>query len=120
MGQPWIKTQCGFPQTLIIYRIPAQIHPPRTNVSAAKTPQKKPRLFLRFVIVFLLIAVIIGVLAYVKTGQIQVMIAQGSATPPPISVTVAEALICHFLTRIIEESAQVILSLSNNWGPPLL
>jgi hypothetical protein len=27
---------------------------------------------------------------------------------------------CHFLTRIIEESAQVILSLSNNWGPPLL
>ena len=57
----------------------------------AETSKKKPRLFLRFLIIFLLVAGIIGVLAYLKIGQIQVMIAQGSTPPPPISVTVAEA-----------------------------
>ncbi len=53
--------------------------------------RKKPSLILRLFVVLLLVSTIIGALAYVKYGQIQVMIAQGSAQPPPISVTVAEA-----------------------------
>lgn len=52
---------------------------------------RKPRLFLRFFAVFLIVAAIVAALGYVKFGQIQTMIAQGSIPPPPISVTVAEA-----------------------------
>ncbi|NNE62987.1 MAG: efflux RND transporter periplasmic adaptor subunit [Gammaproteobacteria bacterium] len=54
-------------------------------------PRKKPRLFLRFFTVLILIAGIITALGYTKYGQIQTMMAQGSVPPPPISVTVAKA-----------------------------
>ena len=60
-------------------------------MSEAETPKKKPSLFLRFFIVILLVGAIVGALAFVKFGQIQAMMAQGSIPPPPISVTVAEA-----------------------------
>ena len=57
----------------------------------ADEPPKRPSLFLRFFVIILLVGAMVGALAYVKYGQIQVMIAQGSTPPPPISVTVAEA-----------------------------
>ncbi len=60
-------------------------------MSQQEVSRKKPSLFLRFFVVLLLLGVIIGALAYVKYGQIQVMMAQGSVVPPPISVTVAKA-----------------------------
>lgn len=53
--------------------------------------RKKPSLVLRLFVVLVLVSAMIGALAYVKYGQIQVMMAQGSGSPPPISVTVAEA-----------------------------
>lgn len=52
---------------------------------------RKPRLWLRLMLVFLLIAAITGALGYQKFLQIQQQIAQGSQVPPPISVTVATA-----------------------------
>jgi membrane fusion protein (multidrug efflux system) len=52
---------------------------------------KKPRLLLRIFVVLVLIAGIVGGLGYKKFLQIQVMAAQGSIAPPPISVTVATA-----------------------------
>ena len=55
------------------------------------TVTKKPRLVLRIFVVLLLIAAIVGSLGYKKFLQIQVMSAQGSIVPPPISVTVAES-----------------------------
>jgi len=62
--------------------------------------QRKPRLWLRLLIVFIGLAVITGSLGYVKFTQIQAQIAQGSQTPPPISVTVAEAVPDHWNRRI--------------------
>ena len=59
---------------------------PQTN-----TVTRKPRLVLRIFVVLLLIAAIVGALGYKKFLQIQVMSAQGSVVPPPISVTVAES-----------------------------
>lgn len=62
---------------------------------------KKPRLFLRLFFILLIVAAIVGSLAYVKYGQIQVMAAQGSIPPPPISVTVAEAKAEKWQKRIL-------------------
>ena len=53
--------------------------------------QRKPRLWLRLLIVLLGVVAITGALAYTKYLQIQEQIAMGSMEPPPISVTVAEA-----------------------------
>lgn len=52
---------------------------------------RKPRLWLRLFVVLLLVAAMVGALGYQKYLQIQQQIAQGSKTPPPISVTVAAA-----------------------------
>ncbi len=52
---------------------------------------RRPRLWLRLLLVLLLLAAIAGVLAFFKVQQIQAQIAQGSQQPPPISVTVARA-----------------------------
>ncbi len=52
---------------------------------------RKPRLWLRLLLVILLVAAIAGGLGYQKYLQIQQQIAQGSQVPPPISVTVATA-----------------------------
>jgi membrane fusion protein (multidrug efflux system) len=60
-------------------------------VSQADTVTKKPRLILRIFMVLLLIAAMVGGLGYKKFLQIEVMTAQGSVAPPPISVTVAKA-----------------------------
>ncbi|MEM7561709.1 MAG: efflux RND transporter periplasmic adaptor subunit [Pseudomonadota bacterium] len=54
-------------------------------------PSKKPRLWLRLIFVVLLICAIFAAIAYVKYGQIQVLIEAGSQPEPPISVTVASA-----------------------------
>jgi len=62
-----------------------------SKVPEAEHSIKKPRLFLRLFLVLLLVAAIAGSLGYVKYGQIQVKVAQGSIAQPPISVTVAEA-----------------------------
>ncbi len=58
---------------------------------STENPSRKPRLFLRFFIIILLVAAIAGALGSIKFQQIQQQIAQGSVAPPPISVTVAEA-----------------------------
>jgi len=60
-------------------------------VPQTDTVTKKPSLVLRIFVVLLLIAAIVGGLGYKKFLQIQVMSAQGSVVPPPISVTVAES-----------------------------
>ncbi len=52
---------------------------------------RRPRLWLRLLLVLLLLAATAGVLAFFKVQQIQAQIAQGSQEPPPISVTVARA-----------------------------
>jgi membrane fusion protein (multidrug efflux system) len=52
---------------------------------------RKPRLWLRLLLIILLVAAIAGGLGYQKYLQIQQQIAQGSQVPPPISVTVATA-----------------------------
>jgi membrane fusion protein (multidrug efflux system) len=52
---------------------------------------RKPRLWLRLLLVLMLVAAIVGALGYQKYLQIQQQIAQGSQAPPPISVTVATA-----------------------------
>jgi len=54
--------------------------------------QRKPRLWLRLLLVIVGLAAIIASLGYVKFTQIQAQIAQGSKPPPPISVNVAEAV----------------------------
>lgn len=58
---------------------------------AEQQVQKKPRLWLRLLTVFLLLLGIGGTLGYLKMTQIQALSAQGSQAPPPISVTVALA-----------------------------
>ena len=60
-------------------------------MSQSNSATKKPRLLLRIFIVLLLIAAMTGALGYKKYLQIQVLSAQGSVAPPPISVTVADA-----------------------------
>ena len=61
---------------------------------------RKPRLWLRLLLVLLLIAAIVGGLAYQKYLQIQQQIAQGSQAPPPISVTVATAADAIWKSRV--------------------
>ena len=60
----------------------------------------KPRLWLRLILVFLLIVAIVAPLAYIKIGQIQQRIAQGSKPPPPISVNVATAMPTEWNRRV--------------------
>ncbi len=60
-------------------------------MSKDKIAKRKPSLLLRLFVVLLLVGAMVAALAYVKYGQIQVMMAQGSVPPPPISVTIAEA-----------------------------
>ena len=61
---------------------------------------RKPRLWLRLLLVLLLICGIVGLLAYQKYLQIQEQIAMGSAPPPPISVTVASAESAEWQRRV--------------------
>ncbi len=61
---------------------------------------RKPRLFLRLFVVFILVAAIAAGLAYKKYLQIGVLTAQGSVAPPPISVTVASAESAEWNKRI--------------------
>ncbi len=63
------------------------------------TSEKRPRLFLRFFIVLLIILTIAGSLGYVKYLQFQGMAAQNTP-PPPISVTVAVAEAANWNKRI--------------------
>ncbi len=60
-------------------------------MSDTTTTPRRPRLWLRLLLVLLLLAATAGVLAFFKVQQIQAQIAQGSQQPPPISVTVASA-----------------------------
>ncbi len=69
-------------------------------MSQTDTVTKKPRLVLRIFIVLLLIAAMAGSLGYKKFLQLEVMTAQGSVAPPPISVTVAEAKAAQWNKRI--------------------
>jgi membrane fusion protein (multidrug efflux system) len=66
----------------------------------SETTTRKPRLFLRIFVVFIVVAAIAGGLAYKKYLQIGVMSAQGSVPPPPISVTVASAQSTQWQNRI--------------------
>jgi membrane fusion protein (multidrug efflux system) len=61
---------------------------------------RKPRLWLRLLLVLLLLAAIAGGLGYQKYLQIQQKIAQGSQVPPPISVTVATAEAAQWQRRV--------------------
>jgi len=70
-------------------------------VPQAQRPTRKPRLILRLFVVLLLVGAIVGGLAYIKLGQFEVMSAQGSIPPPPISVTVAEAKPTQWQKRIL-------------------
>ncbi len=54
--------------------------------------QRKPRLWLRLLLVVIGLLAIVASLGYVKFTQIQAQIAQGSKPQPPISVNVAEAV----------------------------
>ena len=63
-----------------------------TPVTDQSPEAPRPRLWLRILAVIFLLLALVGVLAYKKTLQIQEQIAQGSQLPPPISVTVAEAM----------------------------
>ena len=62
--------------------------------------QRKPRLWLRLLLVLLGLAAITGSLGYVKFMQIQEQIAMGGQTPPPISVNVAVATADRWNRRI--------------------
>ena len=61
---------------------------------------RKPRLWLWLVFVLVLVAAMVGSLAYQKYLQIQQQIAQGSRVPPPISVTVATAEAAMWESRV--------------------
>jgi len=52
----------------------------------------KPRLWIRIIVVILLLLAIAAPLAYIKGQQFDELAVQGSQPPPPISVTVAEAV----------------------------
>ncbi len=60
-------------------------------MSDTLTTSRRPRLWLRLLLVLLLLAATAGGLAFFKVQQIQAQITQGSQEPPPISVTVARA-----------------------------
>ncbi len=70
------------------------------NVSEKEQSSRKPRLVLRIIIVLLLLMAMTAALSYKKFMQIQVMMAQGSIQPPPISVTVAVAKTANWNKRI--------------------
>lgn len=61
---------------------------------------RKPRLWLRLLLVILLVAAIAGGLGYQKYLQIQQQIAQGSQVPPPISVTVSSASAAQWAPKV--------------------
>ena len=61
---------------------------------------RKPRLWLRLLVVLMLVSALAGALGYKKYQQIQVQIAQGSQAPPPISVTAATAEAAQWQRRI--------------------
>ena len=65
-----------------------------------QTRQRKPRLWLRLLLIILLMAAIAGALGYQKYLQIQQQISQGSQAPPPISVTVATAEAAQWQRRV--------------------
>ncbi|MFT4607490.1 MAG: membrane fusion protein (multidrug efflux system), partial [Chitinophagales bacterium] len=65
-----------------------------------ETTVRKPRLFLRIFVVFILVAAIAAGLGYKKYLQIGVLGAQGNIPPPPISVTVASAKSAEWHKRI--------------------
>lgn len=69
-------------------------------MSDTNTTAKKPRLFLRILVVLILVAAIAAGLGYKKYLQIGVLVAQGSVVPPPISVTVASAESAEWNKRI--------------------
>jgi membrane fusion protein (multidrug efflux system) len=69
-------------------------------VANTESTARKPRLFLRLFVVFILVAAIAAGLAYKKYLQIGVLTAQGSVAPPPISVTVASAESAEWNKRI--------------------
>ena len=60
-------------------------------MSDSAPTSRKPRLWLRLIVIVLLLMVLSSALGYKKFLQIQDQIAEGSQAPPPISVTVAEA-----------------------------
>jgi membrane fusion protein (multidrug efflux system) len=65
-----------------------------------QSSNRKPRLWLRLLLLLLLIAAMAGGLAYQKYLQIQQQIAQGGQIPPPISVTVASAEAAMWESRV--------------------
>lgn len=65
-----------------------------------QTSTRKPRLWLRLLLVILLLVIMSGALGYKKFLQIQEQIAQGSQAPPPISVTVAQVKAAQWERRI--------------------
>ncbi len=65
-----------------------------------QTRPRKPRLWLRLLLIILLMAAIAGALGYQKYLQIQQQISQGSQAPPPISVTVATAEAAQWQRRV--------------------
>jgi membrane fusion protein (multidrug efflux system) len=69
-------------------------------VTNTETTVRKPRLFLRIFVVFILVAAIAAGLGYKKYLQIGVLGAQGNIPPPPISVTVASAKSAKWHKRI--------------------
>ncbi len=68
-----------------------------SNVEPVK---RKPRLWLRLLVVILGVSAVTGALAYAKYMQILDQIAMGSQEPPPISVTVAEAADAQWNRRV--------------------
>ena len=65
-----------------------------------QAPTRRPRLWLRLLLVLMLVVAMSGALGYKKFLQIQDQIAQGSQLPPPISVTVAEVEAAEWNRRI--------------------
>lgn len=64
------------------------------NSQVSDQPERspKPRLWIRIIVVILLLLAIAAPLAYIKCQQFDELAVQGSQLPPPISVTVAEAV----------------------------
>ncbi len=65
-----------------------------------QAPTRRPRLWLRLLLVLLLVLIMSGALGYKKFLQLQDQIAQCSQLPPPISVTVAEVEVAQWNRRI--------------------
>ena len=61
---------------------------------------RKPRLWLRLLLVLMFVLALVGALGYTKYQQRQDMIAQGSQVPPPMSVTAATAKAARWQRRI--------------------